>query len=256
MGILHYSLVVLKIENIFLLIFIVLSFVTLAGVMMAKLAIDPLQEHINNLQSLSKETLHELNLPISTIVTNSQMLKKNMQDEKSLKRLGRITTACSMLQLRYDELDYMIKTQTLQEISEEIELSSLIEKRVEFLNSIYHHITFNLELQNTHIINDKIGLSKIIDNLIDNGVKYSPNSDKIDIKIQDSILYITDYGCGMDEVELVQIFDKYYQSNENMQGFGIGLNMVKKFCDKNNIKLNFKSEPNIGTTVSLNFKDI
>ncbi len=88
-----------------------LCFSALGGVMISKLAIDPLQEHVTNLQNLSKETLHELNLPISTIFTNSNMLKKNMQSEKDLKRLTRIDTACSMLQERYNELDYMIKKQ-------------------------------------------------------------------------------------------------------------------------------------------------
>jgi len=256
LGILHYLLVVAQVENIFLLALVMLSFITIAGVMISKLSIDPLEEHIMNLQNLSKETLHELNLPISTIITNSQMMRKKIDDEKSLKRLTRIDTACSMLQLRYDELDYMIKTQTLQEIKENLQLNELVKDRIAFLNPIYDSVEFNLELQNTHIISDKIGLSKVIDNLIDNGVKYSPNSKKIDIKLLDSTLHIQDYGCGMDEVELLQIFDKYYQSNENMQGFGIGLNMVKKFCDKNGIKLSFNSKPNSGTTVILNFKDI
>ena len=95
--ILQYILTVVKVENFFLLAVIMLCFVILSGVMISKLSIDPLQEHIENLQVLSKETLHELNLPISTIITNSQMIKKTLEDEKSLKRLSRIDTACSML---------------------------------------------------------------------------------------------------------------------------------------------------------------
>ena len=49
---------------------------------MSKLGVDPLVRHVNNLQTLSKETLHELNLPISTIKTNIHMLKKNITNEK------------------------------------------------------------------------------------------------------------------------------------------------------------------------------
>jgi len=60
----------------------------------------------------------------------------------------------------------------------------------------------------------------------------------------------------MDEVELLKIFDNYYQSNSTVQGFGIGLSMVKRFCDKHNIELHFDSQVNRGTTVSLKFKDI
>jgi len=40
-----------------------------------------------------------------------------------------------------------------------------------------------------------------------------------------------------------------------MQGFGIGLSMVKRFCDNNSILLNINSTPNIGTSVLLKFKD-
>jgi signal transduction histidine kinase len=242
-------------ENIFLLAVVMLCFVTLSGVFISKLSIDPLEEYVQNLQNLSKETLHELNLPISTIMTNSHMLKKNMTNEKDLKRMQRIESACAMLQERYNELDYMIKTQTQKTIKESFELDELIQKRVDFLESIYPHTTFAAELQTTQIIGDPIGLAKVVDNIIDNGVKYSQNSPKIDIKLNNFELHIQDCGAGMDEVELLQIFDNYYQSNTNMQGFGIGLSMVKRFCDRHNIGLNFKSKKGTGTTVTLKFKE-
>jgi len=230
-------------------------FIITAGLMISKLAVDPLQEYIDNLQNLSMETLHELNLPLSTIKSNLGMIKKAMINEKDLKRASRIDVACEMLQERYNELDYMIKSQTLTKIKENFELKELIEKRIEFVSQIYPHFEFNLDLDTAQIINDKVGLSKVIDNLIDNAVKYSKNSTIIDIKLKNNQLNIQDYGIGMDEVELIKIFDNYYQGNKNMQGFGIGLSMVKRFCDNNSILLNINSTPNIGTSVLLKFKD-
>jgi len=240
--------------NIYLLAIIMLCFVILAGVFISKLAVDPLAEHIINLQNLSKETLHELNLPISTILSNTDMLKKNNTDEKSLKRIARIQKASQMLQERYNELDYMIKTQSLEELRENIQLDILIEERINFLAPIYPHIQFNTHLEITNIFNDKIGLIKVIDNLIDNAVKYSDNSNNIDITLIDDKLSIEDYGIGIDDIELINIFDNYYQTNNNIQGFGIGLNMVKRFCDINKISLQFKSKLGQGTLVTLTFK--
>ena len=231
-----------------------LSFVTLSAVFISKLAIDPLSEHVLNLQNLSKETLHELNLPISTIKMNTQMVKKTLNDEKSLKRLQRIENACEMLEQRYNELEYLIKTQSIQDISEEFDLKILIEQRVDFLKQIYPNTIFNLNIESTQIKNDKLGLSKVIDNIIDNGVKYSKNSNKIDIELKDYELSIKDYGCGMEEFELLRIFDNYYQSDKNIKGFGIGLSMIKRFCDKQNIFLNFNSKIDVGTIVTLKFK--
>ena len=148
----------------------------------------------------------------------------------------------------------MIKMQSRQNVTESFSLNELIEQRVSFLKNIYPHINFNLNLHELEISNDKTGLSKVIDNIIDNGVKYSQNSTEIDIRLTKSTLEIQDYGLGMDEVELLQIFDNYYQANNNMQGFGIGLSMVKRFCDKNSIDLSFKSSPDNGTTVILKFR--
>jgi len=252
---LHYLLAVAEVQNVFLLAVVMTCFSILGGVFMSKLSIDPLEEHVTNLQNLSKETLHELNLPISTIMTNLNMLKKKTTDEKDLKRLKRIDAACLMLQERYNELDYMIKKQTLHEIKEEFMLDELVESRVGFLKHIYPHMEFSLNLEQTKIISDKTGLAKVIDNIIDNAVKYSPNSNRCDIRLNDYSLHIEDFGCGMDEVELIRIYDNYYQSNDTMRGFGIGLSMVKRFCDSQNIHLNIKSKLEFGTTVLLKFKE-
>ncbi|QOY55278.1 HAMP domain-containing histidine kinase [Candidatus Sulfurimonas marisnigri] len=255
LGILYYFLNILHVENNLLIVIVLLTLLTFSGFIIAKLSVEPLFQHVTNLQNLSKETLHELNLPISTIKTNLHMLKKSLSDEKDLKRAIRIESACDMLQQRYNELDYMIKLQSSNVAKENFSLDELLRQRVEFLKSIYPHVEFKLNLQPTQIHSDKVGLSKVIDNLIDNGVKYSQNIHKIDVELQDYSLHVKDYGCGMDEVELVQIFDNYYQSNENMQGFGIGLSMVKRFCDSNEVLLNLKSEPDNGTTIILKFKE-
>ncbi|MDF1875438.1 HAMP domain-containing histidine kinase [Sulfurimonas sp. SAG-AH-194-I05] len=251
--ILYYLLSVLHLENISFIFIVILGFVSYSGILISKIAIEPLIEYTQNIQDLSKETLHELNLPISTIKTNSQMIKKTLNDEKNTKRLARIDTACEMLQQRYNELEYMIKTQTFQEINEAFDIKELVKSRIDFLQSLYPHAHFNVRLEKTLIITDKIGLAKVIDNIIENAVKYSKGNNTIDIKLHSYILSIKDYGCGMDELELLRIFNNYYQSNNNMRGFGIGLSLVKRFCDRQGIKLSFQSQLNVGTTVLLQF---
>jgi len=247
----YYFVVILKIENIALFAFVMLCVVMLSAFFIAKLAVEPLADYVGHLQTLSKETLHELNLPISTITTNTQMLAKNSKEAKTLKRIERIENACNMLQERYNELDYLIKMQSEEDVKELFRVDELLTARVLFLQKLYPHIDFHLELELLEILGDKTGLSKVIDNLIDNGVKYSNNSKDIAISLQNGVLCIEDYGIGMDEVELIHIFDKYYQTNRDTQGFGIGLSLVKRFCDKNRIELNLESTKNVGTKVKL-----
>ena len=81
-------------------------------------------------------------------------------------------------------------------------------------------------------------------------------SELYDIKIKDNLLIIKDYGKGMDANELLKIYDRYYQGDKSYKGSGIGLSVVKEFCDNNKIEIRINSTPNIGTTVILDFRKL
>jgi two-component system, OmpR family, sensor kinase len=226
----------------------------MVGGIMARIAITPLREHFYHLERFSKETLHELNLPINTITANVQMLRKTHSDEKSLKRLERIEVASEMLKERYNELDYMIKKQSEREKIEECELGEVIEERLSFLRSLYPSAVWRVHLDSCMVRCDRIGLGKVIDNVIENGVKYSPKNPIITVTLQDHVLSICDQGIGMDEITLIHIYDRYYQNDSTMAGYGIGLNLVKRYCDRYGITLHISSRINEGTCVKLEFK--
>jgi two-component system, OmpR family, sensor kinase len=254
-GVLHYSIVVAGIENQWILIAGTLSVTLMLGLMIAKMAIDPLREHFAHLERFSKETLHELNLPVSTIMANTRMLKRTHDDDKSLKRLGRIEKAAEMIQERYRELDYLIRTQTRSEHLEQFDLAELIRERLEFLRALYPQVNFEQKLEAAPVELDRRGLQKVIDNLIDNAVKYTQHEGLVAVRLHQGLLEIEDRGIGMDEMELLRIFDHYYQSDATIPGYGIGLGLVKSYCDRHRIKLHVRSEKGIGTTMILDFTE-
>lgn len=253
---LYYFVVVLGFQELFPIIAVTFVLTALMGMLMATLALEPLREHFSTLEQYTKETLHELNLPVNTITANAAMLKKNQDDPKVIKRIERIEKAAQMLQQRYGELDYLIKKQMRKEQIETFDLEPLVKERVELLETLYNQITFELLLAPLTLKTDAMGLAKVIDNLIENGVKYSADSNKITIVLEGSKLEIRDYGSGMDEATLLHIFDRYYQNDANMPGFGIGLGLVKSYCDRHRIGLHVTSKKEFGTTVSLNFKEV
>jgi signal transduction histidine kinase len=55
----------------------------------------------------------------------------------------------------------------------------------------------------------------------------------------------------MDENEILRIFERYYQGDRSSRGEGIGLSLVKRFCDENAIVLRFRSRKGEGTEVLL-----
>jgi signal transduction histidine kinase len=234
--------------------FVSLILTLIAGSLLAKIAITPLREHFDHLERFSKETLHELNLPINTITANVQMLRKTHADDKSLKRLERIEVAAEMLKERYNELDYLIKKQSEREKIEHFDLREVIEERMAFLSSLYPSVVWEVSLEACDVNCDRIGLGKVIDNLIENGVKYSPKHPIITITLRENSLNICDQGMGMDEITLIHIYDRYYQNDSTMAGYGIGLNLVKRYCDRYGIALHISSRLNEGTCVKLEFK--
>lgn len=252
----YFTLFTLKIDSPFLLLVIAGVPTVLMGMLMAALALEPLRSHFEQLERFSRETLHELNLPISTITANASMLKKNCVDEKSLRRLERIEEATAMLRARHDELNYLIKKQMQMEQIEVFTLDTLLHERVDFLSALYGRFEWSVAIEPTQIRADAIGLAKVIDNLIENAVKYSGASRRIEVELKEARLRITDFGVGMDEGVLLHIFDRYYQNDATMPGFGIGLHLVKRYCDRHRIGLHVKSVKDEGTTVVLNFKEV
>ena len=87
-------------------------------------------------------------------------------------------------------------------------------------------------------------------------MKYSDKNSKIEISIEGSKLTIKDYGIGIDENELSMIYQRYYQSDNKFIGSGIGLSIVKRYCDSEGIGLKIESKKGKGTSVELDFRRV
>ena len=96
----------------------------------------------------------------------------------------------------------------------------------------------------------------MIDNLLMNAMKYSDKNAPITLTLNNSTLEISDKGIGMDETQLLKVYERYYQVDNQKTGQGIGLALVKSYCDAEKIGIEIKSEKNLGTTVSLNLEQI
>jgi signal transduction histidine kinase len=204
-----------------------------------------------NLLHLTKEIVHELNIPISTIEANSNLLKRTLKDnERGLKRLSRIDDSSKRLQRLYKDLVYSIKKEILTIEKETFRVDKMIEDRVSFFR-LQQRNPFLLYIEPITIVVDKIGFEKMLDNILINAMKYSDKSKPITIVLKENILTIEDRGIGMDETELITIYERYYQSDNTSYGEGIGLALVKAYCDDEKIKIWISSHKDKGTKVSL-----
>jgi len=217
--------------------------------------LEPLFQAEKNLQKTVKETLHELNIPASTIQINTQMLSKNITDEKNLKRLNRINQATQDLLQLYNQMEYNIKKQIDKIEEQEFSIQEVVELSVSKFQDIKNDITINTNIEDINVNTDKNGFIKVIDNLISNAVKYNTKEGIIDINFKNKYLTVFNTGKSIDTENIFMIFDKYYQEDSSIDGFGLGLNIVKEFCDKNKIIIKIDSVDN-GTKISLNLSNI
>ena len=87
--------------------------------------------------------------------------------------------------------------------------------------------------------------------MVHNAVKYSKHKSIIKISLQNLQLSIEDEGIGMEEDFFLQAFEHYYQEDKEHKGQGLGLGLVKEYCDRNKIKIYLNSKKDLGTKITL-----
>ena len=102
---------------------------------------------------------------------------------------------------------------------------------------------------------DHVHLSNILNNLIDNAVKYSPDEAKIEITATPTAITITDHGMGIAADKLPHIYDKFYRvpngDVHDVKGYGLGLFYVKTMVEKHGWSINAMSTKGQGTTFTI-----
>lgn len=220
------------------------------GYVIATHLLAPKAEQDANLSQLSSEILHELNIPLSTINANIALLERGTDDAKSIKRLQRISASSERLERLYRELVYSINKEIAPVEQVCFSLLTLLEERVEVFRAFQRN-TFRIEVADVMLKADKIGFEQMIDNLLMNAMKYSPKDSLITLTLEEEVLRIADEGIGMDETELLRVYERYYQSDSQKEGQGIGLALVKAYCDEAHIGIDIKSQKKVGTVISL-----
>ncbi|MBL7775453.1 MAG: ATP-binding protein, partial [Saprospiraceae bacterium] len=117
----------------------------------------------------------------------------------------------------------------------------------------------DLQAPHAHIRADRLHLTNILHNLVDNGVKYSRSAPEITISLREEdrqfVLAVKDNGIGIAKEHQKHVFNKFYRvptgNVHNVKGFGLGLFYVKTICKEHGWKLQLHSEPQKGTTVEI-----
>ena len=223
---------------------IVLFALLLMGYFLLYLLLKPMREAIALLDRFIKDTTHELNTPISTILSNIELSDRGNIDEKLQKRLNRIKIGAKTISNLYQDLLFLTLSDKIESKKEDVDLKELFTERIEYFSLFFDSkkITLKQSLKDKVSLHvDKNRLTKLIDNLFSNAIKYNKIRGKIEVVLEDKYFYIKDSGRGIEEDKLEQIFKRYERADKSVGGFGIGLSIVSKIAHEEGLKVEISS---------------
>ena len=205
------------------------------------------QNLIASQKQFLKHAVHETNTPLSIIMGNIEMFE--MEHGKN-KYLSNIEVAMKNIFSIYDDLSYLVKKDQVNQATHKIDLVDFVRSRVEFFASSALKFKSKFKFQtNKHkiILNfNEIKLQRIVDNNLTNAIKYTLENEIINVKL-DLHNNNCDFIIESRSAQILdpqKIFEEYYREEVSKDGFGLGLNLVKRICSEENVGIKLESGEN------------
>ncbi len=227
------------------------------------------QKQLSELQrDFINNMTHEFKTPIATINISTDVFLQSplIRNDPRLSRYATIIKEQIMrLNVQVEKVLQLAKLERehLELNLEEVDVSELIkglqpslELKTEEKKGVLH---LNLQTDHAWVRADRLHLTNVLHNLVDNGVKYSKSPPNIEVSLSlvnsHVELAVKDQGIGIAPEHQKHIFKKFYRvptgNVHNVKGFGLGLYYVHTICREHRWKLHLDSEPGRGTTVSI-----
>jgi PAS domain S-box-containing protein len=214
---------------------------------------------------------HEIRTPINIMIGNVDYLNQSFgenMDSEARDCFDGIDLASKRI---IRTVDLILNTAELQASSYKpqfvkIDLNSKILKKLYQEHQLSAkqngiEIIYTYKENDTDIIADEYSITQIFANLIDNAIKYTKKG-KVEIlltknKTGNIMVEVKDTGIGISKKHLPRIFEPFTQEEQgysrSFEGNGLGLALVKRYCELNNIIIEVESEKNVGSTFRIIF---
>ncbi len=249
-------------------VWFVWRFVTQRRVMDEQLRMERLEkekiEEVNQMKtSFFINISHEFKTPLTLILSPLQEIIEKTTDKWQLSQLSYIQKNTNkLLHLVNQLMDYRraelgvfeLKASRVKPQAQIVEIFNLFEKlaKRKKISFYVHDMTSGKE-----VLIDVNYLELILNNLLSNAFKFTPEGGKITVRLDEDINYfileVEDNGQGIPESKLALIFDRFYQANGDSVGSGIGLSLVKRLVDFHHAKIQVESQVGKGSRFTVHF---
>lgn len=199
---------------------------------------------------------HDLKAPLASIIGLTTIAKEEVTDTVALKYFGLIEKSSMKMDSTITDLVQYARIQKSKTENNEITFSKTLEQIISGLRyrNAAEKIKFTVNISQKKFTSDANLLASILQNLIDNSIKYKRQNVesfvKIDIKTdaEKAKIIIEDNGIGIEKDFQKKIFNMFFRASEQSSGSGLGLYIVKNAVNKLDGKISFTSQLNQGTT--------
>lgn len=222
-----------------------------------------LQDSFTRLSQFSADLAHELRTPIGNMLGEAQVALRRERGPEEYRSIIESTAAeCERLSAIIDSLLFLARADSAEQQLNRSAFNAraAIEKIVSFYQTLAEDRRIQINCRGDgEIFADHVLFNRAIGNLLDNALRFTPDGGKIDIEIdvveQSTRISVKDSGVGIPAEHLPRVFDRFYRvdSSRSSEGTGLGLALVKSILDLHGGSATIKSEPGVGTIVSLTF---
>ena len=202
--------------------------------------------------------IHEVKIPVASLTLLIHN-NKNMFDKRYIEQIRKLDNYIDQIlyfvRSENAEKDYLIKEIELQKIIKDVALKNkddLLENKV----------NLEVDIHNEKVLTDSKWLEFVLNQIINNSIKYKKNNNdpiiKISVKDEKDKVYLTiwDNGIGIPKNDIKRVFDKSFTGENGRimaKSTGMGLYIVKKLCDKLGHKIIIESEIHKYTKITIIF---
>lgn len=213
-----------------------------------------LDQFVDRERSFTAAASHELRTPLSVMMGAVDVLAVNEQTAASKRAIERIKRACSEMLAFIEATLYMSREDAGQiDQSAPADISAIVSRLLDDNQEQIraHNIHVETQFDGIPALNTPSSLLQIsIGNLLRNAIEHTQEG-KIRIAVNSTSLTISDTGEGIPADKLQEVFDRSYTTKAG--GTGLGLNLVRRICDRFHWQIDIESDSGAGTTVKISF---
>lgn len=204
---------------------------------------------------------HDLKGPIASLLGLSDLAKRDVSDEKSLVYIKMFENQVKRLNMIVMELINITELNYREIKRTDINFYEIVDNCITSYTYLpnFERIAFKIEVEsNLKFSSEWYIINTILQNLIENSVKYLDKEKEqsfVEVKVSstktDVIIVVKDNGQGIGKEHQVKIFDMFYRANNNADGTGLGLFILKRAVERLKGEIKLVSEVNVGTTFTI-----